>query len=80
MVWVRIPPSSAIYKCIDCGKQVDKKALRCVKCNSIYRRKVKNRPSKKQLIKEVTSTSYLAIGRKYGVSDTSIRKWIKAPG
>jgi len=26
---------------------------------------------------EVRSTSYLAVGRKYGVSDTTVRKWIR---
>ncbi len=29
------------------------------------------------LEKEVSDFGYLAIGKKYGVSDNSIRKWIK---
>src|SRR5262249_10271723 len=33
------------------------------------------RPSYKQLIADVQSMSFLAIGRKYGVSDPSIRNW-----
>jgi hypothetical protein len=40
-----------------------------------HRRKVE-RPPYEQLIKEIEETSYVAVGRKYGVSDNSIRKWI----
>ena len=40
------------------------------------RRKVE-RPPYEQLIEDVASMSFLAIGRKYGVSDKAIRKWIR---
>jgi hypothetical protein len=40
------------------------------------RRKVE-RPSYKQLMTDVASMSFLAIGRKYGVSDNAVRKWIR---
>jgi len=40
-------------------------------------RKVKNRPSKEILLQEVKETNYCAVGRKYGVSDNSIRKWLR---
>ena len=35
------------------------------------------RPSYQQLMAEVASMSILAIGRKYGVSDNAVRKWIR---
>lgn len=35
------------------------------------------RPPYEQLKKEIDETSYSAVGRKYGVSDNAIRKWIK---
>jgi len=35
------------------------------------------RPSYEQLIADVSSMSFLAVGRKYGVSDNAIRKWIR---
>lgn len=35
------------------------------------------RPPYEQLLKEIEETSYLAVGRKYGVSDNAIRKWIR---
>jgi len=36
-----------------------------------------NRPSKDVLLNEVKENGYSAIGRKYGVSDNAIRKWLK---
>jgi HNH endonuclease len=39
------------------------------------RRKVA-RPSYEQLMADVQSTSFVAVGRKYGVSDNAVRKWI----
>jgi transposase len=44
--------------------------------NKINSRKV-IRPSYETLINEIKETSYLAVGRKYGVSDNTIRKWVK---
>jgi transposase-like protein len=35
------------------------------------------RPSYEQLIQDVESMSFLAVGRKYGVSDNAVRKWIR---
>jgi hypothetical protein len=35
------------------------------------------RPSYEQLKADVQSMSYVAVGRKYGVSDNAIRKWIR---
>jgi 5-methylcytosine-specific restriction endonuclease McrA len=40
------------------------------------RRKVK-RPPYKQLIKEIKESNYCTVGKKYGVSDNAIRKWVK---
>jgi hypothetical protein len=48
------------------------------KCAREGARKVKDRPSKEQLLKEVQETNYCAVGRKYGVCDNSIRKWLKS--
>ena len=70
------------YYCQECKKEVTTKRKYCDKCyektvkiNQIYSRKVKNRPTKEQLLKEVEKTSCCAVGRKYGVSDNCIRKW-----
>ena len=70
------------FYCEKCGKnKKTKKSKLCKKCstkiNNLNRRKVKNRPSKEQLLKEVEETNYCAVGRKYGVTDNCIRKWLK---
>lgn len=35
------------------------------------------RPPYEQLLHEIEATSYLAVGRKYGVSDNAVRKWVR---
>jgi len=35
------------------------------------------RPPYERLVCELEATSYLAVGRKYGVSDNAIRKWVR---
>lgn len=35
------------------------------------------RPPYEQLLAEIKATSYLAVGRKYGVSDNAVRKWVR---
>jgi hypothetical protein len=45
-------------------------------CYKISIRKIKERPSKEQLLDELKTTSYVQVGKKYGVSDNAIRKWV----
>ena len=65
-----------IYYC-KCGNEILKGSKQCLKCLHKKQRKVKNRPSKEQLIKEIKESSYVQVGKKYGVSDNTIRKWLK---
>lgn len=65
----------------ECGGKKDIRSLLCKLCNiekrkNIIRRKVK-RPSYIQLLEEIKELGYSATGRKYNVSDNSIRKWKK---
>lgn len=68
-------------KCIDCDKEINKRSIRCRNCDGIKKglkyRKIKNRPSFEQLNNDVKELGYSGTGRKYGVSDNCIRKWIK---
>ena len=69
-------------KCIDCNVEIKRKtSKRCKKCSAKINgkkcRKVKNRPSIEILKKDIEEYGYKGTGRKYGVSDNSIRKWIK---
>ena len=36
------------------------------------------RPPYEQLLAELASSSFLAVGRRYGVSDNAVRKWLRA--
>ena len=63
----------------ECGNKKDKNSNECRECSSFKRRKVE-RPDVDTLIMEVKNTGYSATGRKYGVSDNTIRKWIKNTG
>ena len=44
-----------------------------------WSRKVKNRPSRKDLIELVKQTNYSSVGRIYGVSGNAVKKWINNP-
>jgi len=66
------------YYC-ECGKEIRNrnKNAKCIECYNISQRKVINRPDKETLLKEIKELGYSGTGRKYGVSDNAIRKWIK---
>ena len=63
------------YYC-SCGNEISKGAKKCKECSSVNQRKVE-RPSYEQLLKDIEETNYSTTGRKYSVSDNTIRKWIK---
>ncbi len=69
--------------CQECGTPFEhsyKNAKYCSKnCRGMKRRKVE-RPSKEELKELINTTSFLQIGRNYGVSDNSVRKWAKSYG
>ena len=46
-------------------------------CHSPASARKVNRPPYEQLLEEIEATSYLAVGRKYGVSDNAVRKWVR---
>jgi hypothetical protein len=70
-----------IPKCIDCEKEITCIATRCDKCAGKFRFeescKKNNRPSYEQLIKDFNEITCKAMGKKYGVTDNTVRKWIK---
>ena len=65
--------------CTDCNKKITKGSTRCGPCASkkFNKRKVKNRPSLETLLEDLKTLPYTKVGKKYGVSDNCIRKWIK---
>ena len=67
------------YECMNCHECniSDKRAMNCVSCARQLSRKVKQRPTFEQLQEDTRTMSMVDIGKKYGVSDNCIRKWIK---
>lgn len=64
-------------KCLFCGNNCTFGKSRCSGCYKKQRIRKVERPEYEQLLKEIEDSNYSAVGRKYGVSDASIRKWIK---
>jgi len=61
----------------ECGKEIKKESKRCSVCDKINQRKVKDRPSKEELILMIKESSLEAVGRKYNVSGNAVKKWLK---
>jgi len=68
--------SKSIKKC-SCGKIIKKSSTTCYDCMYLRQRKVKNRPSHEELIFKIENQSMVSIGKEYGVSDSTIRKWMR---
>ncbi len=64
--------------CSECKKEMNQavKTGLCMSCYHFTRRKVE-RPSHEVLVAELAQSNYSAMGRKYGVSDNAIRKWLR---
>lgn len=63
------------YYCIDCNDEITRGAERCTSCYQKSQRKVE-RPDKETLLVDIAELGYSGTGRKYGVSDNAIRKWL----
>jgi hypothetical protein len=63
-------------KCLDCGCDINYTHKRCVSCNNKNKRR-SERPSLDVLLSEIEEYSQEWCAKKYGVSRSSIRRWIK---
>lgn len=59
-----------------CGAVIKNNSKNCTVCYNTGKRKVE-RPSVEVIKKEIKELGYSGTGRKYGVSDNAVRKWIK---
>ena len=62
--------------CIDCGREITKGATRCVACDHKRQQKCEH-PNRDELKSLIRSTPFVKIGKKFGVTDNTIRKWCK---
>jgi Zn finger protein HypA/HybF involved in hydrogenase expression len=62
-------------KCCDCGKNIDRSAIRCISCHSNHQ-VIIEWPDAIELEKEVMTTSYRRVAEHLGVTDNAIRKYL----
>ena len=63
--------------CIDCGCEILNVSKRCNKCAQ-EQQKIKSKiPSIEQLTIDIYNMSNIEISEKYGVTETTVRKWLK---
>jgi hypothetical protein len=70
--------------CRQCGKEFSPKydthrycSQECGAAGPKPERRKVPRPSHETLLADLESMSFLAVGRKYGVSDNAVRKWLQ---
>lgn len=68
-------------KYCECGTEIYKTSIMCKNCRNKFiaqkNRKVKSRPTYEELIVLVNNNGYRGTGIIYGVSDNTIRNWLK---
>lgn len=72
--------SSTVGRCCDCGCEIGRGATRCAACSTKHKKRVPNRPRNEELAFLVAEFGFSGVGRRYGVSEASIRKWCKTDG
>jgi hypothetical protein len=81
-----------VAQCPDCGAEFRPRDARQRYCSRACGQRRRDRPRSRrpqsrprkverppyeQLIREIAETSWSAVGRKYGVSDNAVRKWVR---
>lgn len=66
--------------CLDCNKTISSSAKRCKSCSKKLQPKKIAWPDKNTLLAMLEQSSYLAVGKRLGVSDNAIRKYLKNSG
>lgn len=63
--------------CLKCGKEILSSSTYCSNCIKIISRIVE-RPNREELKQLIRTTSFVQIGKKFNVTDNTIRKWCKS--
>lgn len=76
---MRVPREPKITNQCSCGTLIADKSAQCTKCSHKKQLKI-DWPDTNALIADIKASSYSAMGRKLGVSDNAIRKYLKNNG
>lgn len=73
--------SKEVKSCVVCQKTLgfNQEKYCSYECSGKAYQKV-DRPSKEQLAKLIEESNFVQIGKKYGVSDNTVRKWARKYG
>lgn len=66
-----------VNTCSVCGKPITKDNVSGLCVDHYNEQRSTKRPPRDILLSELNSCSYVAVGKKYGVSDNAVRKWVK---
>lgn len=69
--------------CAKCGANILSTSIYCKKCSNLVNpryKKVKERPNQFELAKMIVESSFVKVGKHFGVSDNTIKQWCKNYG
>ncbi len=69
-------PKNLKNNCIKCGQKTNNLKYCSTKCSGLNKRKVE-RPPVEEVEEKLKTMSMLAVAKIYGVTDNSVRKWLK---
>lgn len=76
--WVSSDYKRKKSNCVDCGKEITYRAIRCLSCDRERRRR--SWPSEDQLKNDLLTLNFCEMGRKYSLTGNSVRKICKFYG
>lgn len=82
---IQVHDPSLVNHCCDCGKEINKRSVRCIECSKIYQRQqtfeksllALNNITREELKDLIRNKPFKEIGRMFNVTDNSVRKWCK---
>ena len=74
---LKITADDTIFYCTICGDKITDNSTYCVECAHRMQRRVSERPGPLELANMIKENGFRAVGKKFGVSDNTIKKWCK---
>ena len=74
---LKLTADDTIFYCTICGNEITGNFKYCVECAHKMQRSVSERPNPLELAKMIQENGFRSTGKKFGVSDNTIKKWCK---